>query len=515
MKKFIVSAAAFAIATATALSFTACAGLSDGYMSDMDWNGSTAYPQPPGYSPEIGENSQDGEGDNFVYGDIIENGFVDVTEEPSSYFSLDRNTASFSQVRYQIEHGMDVSPESVRIEELINYFNYDFAAPEEKAIAVSGYIGECPWNESHKLVLAGIKTAEMKIDSTNGNYVFLIDVSGSMSGDNRLGLAKKGLLKLVNGLGEGDKISIVTYASGVSTLLDGGECSESGKEEVRNKINNLKAGGSTFGSGGLQRAYEVAEKNYITGGNNRVIIISDGDFNVGISDRDDMMEYISEKTVGDKSVYLSVLGVGMGNMRDDMLETLARHGNGNYAYLDNETEAEKVLCHELNGTLMTVAKDAKAGVTFTEQVKKYRLIGYDTKIISKDEFEDDTTDAGEIGSNLCIAALYEVELQENAEGNIAEIEVKFKDVRDETEIPDCAKAGIGVDGESCADLEFIACVAEFGLVLRNSKYAENANMSSVLTRLDRLSKYVERDIYRLSFRTLAAKASERYTSAKE
>ena len=506
MKKFLTTLAACGLATVSAFSFSACSPMSNGY-GDYGWSGSYA----PGNSADSESSDSATGGENFVHGQVIEQDFTATAEKSSSYFSLNRNTASYSQIRYQIENGWTISPDSVRVEELINYFNYDFDAPEEKAVAVSAYLGDCPWENTHKLMLAGIKTDEMKLDAVNGNYVFLIDVSGSMSGDDRLGLAKKGLNKLVDGLGDGDVVSIVTYASGVKTVLDGGECSESGKADVKSKISGLKAGGSTFGSAGLQRAYEIAEKHYITGGNNRVIIITDGDFNVGISNKDDMMEYISARTVAEKSVYLSVLGVGMGNMRDDMLETLSRHGNGNYAYLDNEMEAEKVLCHELNGTLMTVAKDAKAGVKFNEEnVVKYRLIGYDTLIISREEFEDETTDTGEIGSNLCVAALYEIELAEDAEGDLAEIEVRYKDVRGEAEFSDSVTAEVTTATASSPDFKFVTCVAEFGLVIRQSKYALNADLYSVLERLEIISDYLSADPYRLSFKTLVGQASEKY-----
>ena len=519
MKKLFTKIALFGATAAVAFSFAACNSVGNGgewsggdWDGDDNWNGDAVAPDSPqGGAGGWDDGSVGGAGgNNYVYGEIVEHGFTDVADEPSSYFSLDRNTASYSHVRYQIERGMNISPDSVRVEELINYFDYDFASPSDGAVGVNAYLSDCPWNEEHKLMLAGIKTVEKKTDSVNGNYVFLIDVSGSMSGDSRLGLAKKGLNKLVDNLGDGDKVSIVTYASGVSTVLDGGECSEDGKAAIKSKINGLKAGGSTYGSAGLEKAYEIAEKesNFITGGNNRVIIISDGDFNVGISSATTMMEYISGKA--QSGVYLSVLGVGMGNMRDDMLETMARNGNGNYAYLDNETEAEKVLCHELNGMLMTVAKDAKAGVTFEDTVVKYRLIGYDTKILSQDEYEDNTTDAGELGSNLCVAALYEIELAENAEGKLANVEVKYKDVTGEDETNETVSVEVTTSTTSSDDLSFIACVAEFGLVLRQSKYAENASLISVLERLEDLSEYVSADLYRSEFVTLVGKASEKY-----
>lgn len=463
---------------------------------------------------ECGDVNQGGESqgseNHYTYGSIKEQPFVNVSDEDSSYFSLNRNTATYSMVRSLMAYGQPINPDWVRIEELINYFDYDFPAPESEAVSVSTYLSDCPWNAEHKLMLAGIKTAETGFDNVNGNYVFLIDVSGSMSGDSKLGLAKKGLKKLLAGLGEKDVVSIVTYANSVTTVLDGAECTAQGKEKIINTIENLKAGGSTYGSGGLTEAYNVAEKHYITGGNNRVIIISDGDFNVGVSTTDEMLEFISARTVAKKNVYLSVLGVGMGNLRDDMLETMARHGNGNYAYLDNETEAEKVFCHDLKGTLITVAKDAKAGVTFTENVVKYRLIGYDALIISKDEFEDKTTDAGELGSNLCVAVLYEIQLNDGAEGKLADVEIRYKDVRNGDFKDKSAKSEVNLSSSDCNDLAFISCVAEFGLVLRQSKYATNANPNSVRDRLERLEEYIADDSYRSSFVTLVDMAIKIY-----
>ena len=503
MKKLLTKFAICGLAVGTALSFAACGADN---MSDGEWGGSMA---PSGVTGEAMPDAGYGEnGEGYVYDSVVEQGFKDVAEEASSYFSLDRNTASYSLVRRQIEYGSKVSPDSVRIEELINYFDYDFEAPTESAVGVSAYLSDCPWNEDHKLMLAGVKTTEINLEDVNGNYVFLIDVSGSMSGDNRIGLAKRALKKLVDGLGDNDVVSIVTYASGVSKVLDGGECTKDGKNEIKEKIDGLKASGATYASGGLELAYQTAQDHFITGGNNRVIIISDGDFNVGISSTQTMMEYISGKA--QSGVYLSVFGVGMGNMRDDMLETLARNGNGNYAYLDNDTEAEKAFCHDLGGTLITVAKDAKAGVTFEDTVVKYRLIGYDTKIISEDEYNDPTTDTGEIGSNLCVAALYEIELADGAEGVIANIEVKYKDVTGEGEIDESVSVEVTTSTSSSDDLSFIACVAEFGLVLRQSKYAENANLYSVLERLGELSEYVSADLYRSEFVTIAGKASEIY-----
>ena len=453
-----------------------------------------------GYYPEYGEHFEftaDAE-ESYVHGDVIEQDFKDVAEQASSYFSLDRNTATYSLVRRQIQSGFKVSESAVRVEELINYFDYNFPAPEEEAVALSASLSDCPWNSESKLISIGLKTREYATDA-NANYVFLIDVSGSMDGADRLGLAKKGLNMLLDGLCERDAVSVVTYASRVKTVLDGAECSESGKAEIKEAISKLNAYGATRGGDGLERAYSVAQKHFIEGGNNRVIIISDGDFNVGISSVDELKEFIQEKAKSD--IYLSVLGVGMGNMRDDILETLATCGNGNYAYLDNEREAEKVFVHELKGNLYTVANNAKAGVTFTSAVEKYRLIGYDTKLISEDDFNNQDADAGEIGSNLCVAALYEVKLA-GGEGKLADAEVRYDG--------GSVSLAVNADTPSSDDLSFISCVAEFGLILRNSAYKGTASLASVLTRLDGLSGYIANDGFKQECVTLVGKASEIY-----
>ena len=488
---------------AACLTFTACKAADKG--GDSGWAGN--YAPPPAdssYAP-----------DNFDYDPITETEFQEVAENSSSYFSLDRNTATYSQVRFQIENNYSVAPNSVRVEEMINYFDYGFEAPTEKAVAVSGYLADCPWNSENKLLLAGIKTSEYSLEETNANYVFLIDVSGSMSGDSRLGLAQYGLNKLVDGLGESDIVSIVTYASGVNTVLDGGECTDENKQDIKDKINSLKAYGATSGGDGLERAYNIAQKHFITGGNNRIIIISDGDFNVGMSSQSQLKEFIQEKAKS--GVYLSVLGVGMGNMRDTILETLATCGNGNYAYLDNKTEAEKVMVEELGGLLKTVAKDAKAGVTFTDCVKKYRLIGYDTKIISSEDFNDERTDAGEIGTNLCVAALYEITLADfsmpdvlGADAKLADIEVRYKDVRGAEEVSDSVKNEVYLVASSTDnnDLKFISCVAEFGLILRQSEFKGEASLLNVTERLNALTEYINADVYKKEFVTIVGKASE-------
>lgn len=503
MKKMIAAAA---VAAAACLSLAACTAGDFGNYNEAPSSGFVDVKL---------ESSSETTG-NYNYNSVVEQAFKEVAEEPSSYFSLDRNTATYSLVRAQLNNSHMVSADSVRIEEMINYFSYDYAAPTDEAVALSGYLSDCPWNEAHKLMLIGLKTKEYILENVASNYVFLIDRSGSMAGASRIGLAKTALGYAVDSLGENDTLSIVTYASGVNTVLDGERCTEENKANVKAKIFDLAAYGSTNGSGGLQLAYEIAQSHYIVGGNNRVILISDGDFNVGMSSQSELKELITQKA--ESGVYLSVIGVGMGNLRDSVLETLATCGNGNYAYLDNETEAYKVFTEELKGTLVTVAKDARAGVTFSEAVKSYRLIGYDTKLLSAEEFEDFNKDTGEIGSNLCVSVLYEIELNGQYDGGnevLAQAEVRYKDSADGADEMNSVTLSLTLGAPSSDDLSFISCVAEFGLVLRQSQYGGTACITNVLNRLNNLSSYLADDPYKEQFVSLVGKASELgYTDIK-
>ncbi|MCM1546043.1 MAG: von Willebrand factor type A domain-containing protein [Clostridiales bacterium] len=502
-KKYLITAACV---SALCLSLAACRAPDGEYMGSGE--GGLYYPNG-GFIYDYTTDSSVG-GNNYQYGSVTESPFETVGDDnASSYFSLDRNTAGYSYARAQINRGYQISPSSVRVEELINYFDYSYPQPEDGAVGVWTNLYPCPWNEENVLLTVGVTTEYLSLDAGNGNYVFLVDVSGSMSGDDRLGLAKYGFNTLVDNLGGGDIVSIVKYASGMEVVADGIECTESGKAQAKNAMNGLRAYGSTNGAGGLELAYQTAEEHFITGGNNRVIIISDGDFNVGRSSTDEMKEFIQEKAKG--GTYLSVIGVGMGNTRDDMLETLATCGNGNYAYLDNQTEAQKVFTHDLSGTLKTVAKDAKAGVTFSENVEKYRLIGYDTKHLSEEDFNDSKTDAGEIGSGLCATAIYELTLKSGAEGDIADVEIKYKDVQNDS--ADCSvKTTVTTSFEYSTDADFASCVTEFGLILRQSEFKAQAALSSVAARLEALSEYIADDPYKQEFVTLVNKAiqSEKY-----
>ncbi len=453
--------------------------------------------------------------DNYQYNKVYETPFLDTSEYNKSFFSLDRNTACYSLVRRQINSGNKVEEDSVRTEELINYFDYGYPAPtRDEVVKATTYLTDCPWNEKTKLLTVGIKTKEIKTESVKNNFVFLIDVSGSMSGSDRLDLVKYGVNKLIDGLTSEDRISIVTYCGSVEEKLESTLLDENGKKTAKRVVDSLVANGSTNGSGGIQKAYEIAERQKADGVNSRVILMSDGDFNVGMISEEEMKELAKKKA--QTGVYLSVLGFGMGNTRDDMLETLARNGNGNYAYIDNQMEVKKVLCDELNGMLVTVLKDAKAGVTFTDSVKKYRLIGYDTKLITEDDFNDEKKDTGEIGSNLTVTAMYEIELNDTVEegAELANVEIRYKNVF-KNEESESVTVNV-TNNENYEDrIGFATCVAEFGLVLRNSKYKENASLQNVLERLQALKEYTDADAYKQEFADLVARATEIYNKTEE
>ena len=356
----------------------------------------------PGYDP--------GTFTTEKYESLEENAFRLVSTEPLSTFSADVDTASYANVRRMIEDGWslrDIYPDAVRPEEFINYFSYNLKTPEPgEKFGVTTKIAPCPWNEKHDLMFIGMKTQDIDLSGIpEQNLVFLIDVSGSMSDDNKLPLLKKTFLQLLDQLDEKDTVSIVTYANGVETVLDGAKCDD--KDTIRDAINSLSADGGTYGEGGIQRAYEIAERNYLPDGNNRVILATDGDLNIGISEPDQLEKLITEKR--ENGTYLSVLGFGMYNYRDDNMERLADCGNGNYAYIDSLLEAKKVFVEEMGSTLLTVADDVKLQVEFNpEKVNAYRLIGYEDRLMDATDFRDDRKDAGEIGAGHSVVALYEL-----------------------------------------------------------------------------------------------------------
>ncbi len=478
--------------------FVACDAASDGY---YDYSG--------GIYPDAASGEENAP--NYNYDEVKELDFVFTAQKADSYFSLDRNTASYSMMRSLINGGQTINKNSVRLEEYINYFTYDYPEPTgEEAFSITGSIFDTPYNENTKLFTIGVAAEKVNFESAKtNNIVFLIDTSGSMYGADRLGLIQQSFTMLLDYLGEDDRISIVTYASGTRLVLSGEPANN--KAKIANVIQDLSASGSTNGSGGIQLAYQTALENFVEGGNNRVILATDGDFNVGISNKNQLKNFVAEKR--DSGVYLSVLGVGMGNTNDSIMNTLATNGNGNYHYLDSVKEAYKVLVEEMDGTFNVVAKDSKIGVVFNPDVVEcYRLIGYETKTMSYEDFNDVNKDAGEIGSGHTVTAVYEIVLKENlpevvGDLTVATAEIKYKDPNTE-ESKNVVRTFTGNDITSTPneDSVFIGCVVEFGLVLRQSKYRWEADLDNVLARLENLV-CVNEDSFKAEFYTLVAKAN--------
>lgn len=341
------------------------------------------------------------------YNHVSENRFLSAKETPLSTFSVDVDAASYSNMRRFINQGQLPPKDAIRTEELVNYFSYDYAKPTGvDPVRITTEVGVCPWNEKHRLVRIGLKAKEIPTENLpESNLVFLIDVSGSMFGPTRLDLVKSSLKLLVNNLREKDKVAIVIYAGSAGEKLP--STSGSDKQKIREALDELQAGGSTAGGEGIRLAYKIARKNFIKGGNNRVILCTDGDFNVGVSSKEGLESLIEEERKS--GVFLTVLGYGMGNYKDNKMQALAEKGNGNHAYIDNIQEANKVLVNEFGGTISTVAKDVKLQIEFNPaQVEAYRLIGYESRLLNKEDFNDDAKDAGEMGAGHVVTAFYEV-----------------------------------------------------------------------------------------------------------
>ncbi len=344
---------------------------------------------------------------NEDYSTVVEQPFKMALTEPLSTIGLDVDTASYANVRRFLNGGSWPPRDAVRVDEMVNYFRYADPAPEgEENVAVHAEVAACPWNLDNRLLRVAFKAKEIARDARGAtSLVFLVDVSGSMRSSDKLPLLKEGLKKLTEQLGEDDSVAIVTYASGVSLRLEPTFGNDQAK--ILGVLDSLNAGGSTNGAGGIQMAYEVAARAFVSGGTNRVILCTDGDFNVGVSDTDELTRMIEEKAKG--GVFLSVLGFGTGNLKDGRMQALANKGNGHYAYIDSGREAQKVLVEELAGTLVTVAKDAKLQVEFNPaEVSSWRLLGYSARILQAQDFNDDRKDAGEIGAGHSVVALYEI-----------------------------------------------------------------------------------------------------------
>ncbi len=418
-----------------------------------------------------------------TYFKLVENEFVKAAKFPTSGFSLNVNKASYSNVRRFINTNSKVPPDAVRIEEMINYFNLDYEVPDADGVfKLKSALSACPWNEKNKLLFLKVSARKIDLDSIPpGNFVFLIDVSGSMDLPNRLPLLKEAFQLFVKNLRAVDKISIVTYGGVVGTWLEPTNGNE--KEKINNALELLTAAGDTPGESAIAAAYKLAASTFIADGNNRVILATDGDFNVGQTSEKALDELISKKR--ESGIYLTCLGVGMGNYKDSKLETLAKRGNGNYAYLDDLHEAEKVLVHELTETLYAVADNAFINVEFdSKQVSEYRLIGFDNK---RDAVQDSSSDidGGEMGSGSSTMALFEITPSEhfNATTSLGSLKLKFHkpqfpltEMLEVNYLIPAGDADVLTNGEA-----FAAAVAMYGMKLKNSPYLNNKTWSDVVS----------------------------------
>lgn len=477
-------------------------------------------------SPLYGEQ---GDWNTEDYDGINENRFLKTDNNPLSTFSIDVDAASYSNVRRILNQGQLPPAGAVRIEEMINYFHYDYPQPTGKdPFSINTEISDAPWNPEHKLVLIGLQGKKIPTtDLPASNLTFLIDVSGSMGTANKLPLVRTSMKMLVDQLRQEDHVSIVVYAGAAGLVL--APTSGADKTKIKDAIDNLEAGGSTAGGAGIKLAYKTAREHFVKGGNNRVILCTDGDFNVGASSDDDMERLIEEERKS--GVFLTVLGYGMGNYKDNKMQKLADKGNGNHAYIDGMSEAKKVLVNEFGGTLFTIAKDVKLQVEFNPaKVQGYRLIGYENRMLAKEDFNNDKKDAGELGSGHTVTAIYEV--------IPAGIESEFLDDVDDLKYQQKTKPAKASNGneiltvkfrykepdgdvsklithpvldkqvrlsKTSDNFRFAAAVAELGMLLRNSDFKGSASFDEVI-KLAKNAKGLDEEGYRAEFIRLAENA---------
>lgn len=434
------------------------------------------------------DDQQAARGENYIV--YEENPFVDVSLTPISTFSIDADGASYANMRRFIMDENQMPPKAaIRTEELINYFQLDYPYEDDShPIALNGEVSSCPWTTEHKLIRIGIKGKPIdKNELPASNFVLLIDVSGSMDKPNKLGFLQEGFNRFVDQKKPEDRVAIVTYAGSSRLALQ----STTDPSRIKAAINELTSGGSTAGAEGILTAYEIAAQNFISNGNNRVILGTDGDFNVGVSSTEELVSLIETKR--DEGIFLTVLGVGRGNLNDGMMEQLANNGNGNYEYLDKSEEMDKVFIHEFS-KFYTVAKDVKVQVEFNPTfVEAYRLIGYENRLLQEEDFEDDNKDAGEIGSNQNVTALYEI-IPKETEVNFRmeptfTIDFRYKEPDSDKSNP--MELEIYDEGYSFANssdfMQFTANIAGFSMVLTDSPYKGDATYDKVLDWLDDVS----------------------------
>lgn len=457
---------------------------------------------------------QPGSQQSSDYGRLIENPFISTADNAISTFSADVDTASYTYFRklmsydWKLDEIIRQAGSSIRTEEMINYFDYNYADPiDGNLFGIKSQVGPCPWNEDAVLLQLGLK-ADDAVTSKGNNLVFLIDVSGSMRTEDKLPLLKTAFTYLTETLTSDDVVSIVTYSGKESVVLEG--CKGTYTARILGAVNALEANGSTNGQAGLQKAYEIAAQYYIEGGNNRIILASDGDLNVGIRSPEELKQFVEEKR--DAGIYLTTLGFGTGNYRDANMETLADHGNGVYHYIDGASEAEKIFGTDLLSTLYTVAEDVKMQITFNQQaVAEYRLVGYENRLLNEEDFEDDTKDAGEVGAGHTVTVCYELILTEEAKSasvmTAADLAIRYKypgesESRLITGDIDIGSSVPAVDD----DFVFIAAVAEFSMILHQSEYTEQAAIGRISETLRDLQLD---DVYKQEFRELVSKLAQK------
>jgi Ca-activated chloride channel homolog len=472
------------------------------------------------YTPEPTKFDKDN--NNEEYNKLVENKFLDTKKDALSTFSIDVDRASYSNIRRMLTEGNLPNQDAVRIEEIINYFDYNYPQPTgNDPVTINTEVADSPWNKGLKLVQIGIQAKKIETDKLPAsNLVFLIDVSGSMSDPNKLPLVKASLNLLIDQLRDKDKVAIVVYAGAAGLVLPSTSGTE--KDKIRTALENLYAGGSTAGGEGIKLAYKIAVDNFIKNGNNRVIMASDGDLNVGITSEEDLKNLIEKKR--ETGVFLSVMGFGMGNYKDNRMEALANKGNGNYAYIDNILEAQKVFIHEFGGTMFTVAKDVKLQLEFNPNyVKAYRLIGYENRLLQNEDFNNDKKDAGEMGSGHTVTAFYEIIpvgvksqylksidnlkyqktekiIAETFNNEILTVKLRYKSPNENTsklmeKVIDDKQKYFNTSSEN---FRFAAAVAEFGLILRNSDYKGEANYDQLI-KLAKNAKGQDDEGYRAEF----------------
>jgi len=472
------------------------------------------------------------------YSAIRESGYKNVLDQPLSTFSIDVDNASYSNVRRFLNMGQMPPKDAVRIEEMINYFSYDYEKPKgNDPYSINSELSICPWDETHQLLLVGLRAKE--IDKTNlpaSNLVFLIDVSGSMQAENKLPLVQSAMRMLVNELRPNDRVAIVVYAGAAGKVLESTPGNQ--KQKILDAIEGLSAGGSTAGGEGIRLAYKTAREFFIEGGNNRIILATDGDFNVGVSSTSEMERMVEKER--ESGVFITVLGFGMGNIKDDKMEAIADKGNGNYAYIDNVQEARRVLGKEFGGTLFTVAKDVKFQLEFNPQhVKAYRLIGYENRLLNNEDFKDDKKDAGEMGMGHRVTALYEIipagsdeklpdvdELKyqkmkkepiSKLSGELVTIKTRYKTADGNTSFPldRVVPAKVKSFNDASENLRFASAVAGFGMLLRNSEFKGNTTYSKVANMAQK-AKGLDEEGYRGEFSRLVkvAESLNQQTSDK-